>query len=295
MSIGAPIRVDGKSNPLHVKWYQNDVSPDYFRSIGIPLLAGRDFDHSDRDSAILNENMARTLFGAANPIGRTMQCEPLGKLTVVGVVKNSSYMTLADRAALAIYRPYGQNKLPGQHVSELHFMVRAAGSPEAMIAAVRATLDRLDPTAAIDIRPMHSALTFALLPSQAGALVLGSVGLLGLTLASVGLYGVLLYSVTRRVREIGLRVALGATPGAVLKLVLRHSLVLVSVGIGAGMLLAVFAVRPLALFLIPDVRPTDPLNFVAVGAVLSLVALIATIAPVLRALKIDPLTALRHE
>jgi ABC-type antimicrobial peptide transport system permease subunit len=164
-----------------------------------------------------------------------------------------------------------------------------------MLATVRATLDHLDPTAAIDLRPMHNALTFALLPSQAGALVLGSVGLLGLTLASIGLYGVLLYSVSRRIREIGLRVALGATPGAVLTLVVRHSLGLVSIGIGAGMLLAAFAVRPLALFLIPDVRPTDPLNFLAVGAVLSIVALIATVAPALRALRVDPLTALRHE
>jgi ABC-type antimicrobial peptide transport system permease subunit len=276
-------------------WYQNDVSTGYFRAIGIPLLAGREFDRSDRDSAILNENMARALFGAANPIGRTIDSEPLGKLTVVGVVRNSSYMTLADRAALALYRPYDPKKLPGKQTSELHFMVRAAGAPEAMIAGVRTTLDRLDPTAAIEIRPMHNALTFALLPSQAGALVLGAVGLLGLTLASIGLYGVLLYSVSRRIREIGLRVALGATPAAVLKLVVLHSLVLVSVGIGAGMLLAAFAVRPLALFLIPDVRPTDPLNFVAVGAVLSLVALLATVAPALRALRIDPLIALRHE
>jgi predicted permease len=294
-SIGASVHVDGGSNAIHLKWYQNDVSPDYFRAIGIPLRAGREFQPADRDVAILNQNMARALFGAANPVGRSLQTEPLGRLTVVGVVGNSSYLSLADRGALALYRPYDQPSLPGQHSSELHFMVRAAGTPESILSAVRATLDRLDPTAAIDIRPMHSALTFALLPSQAGALVLGSVGLLGLTLASIGLYGVLLYSVSRRVREIGVRVALGATPGAVLQLVLRHSLGLVSVGIGAGMLLAIFAVRPLAMFLIPDVRPTDPLNFLTVGAVLAAVALIATIAPAVRALRVDPLTALRHD
>ena len=177
MSIGAPVRVDGNPDPLHVNWYQNDVSPDYFRSIGIPLLAGRDFNRSDSDATILNENMARTLFGAVNPVGRTIECDPLGKLTVVGVARNSSYVSLGDRKALAIYRPYRQKNLPGQHVSELHFMVRAAGTPESMLATIRATLDRLDPTAAIEIRPMHNALTFALIPSQAGALVLGIRGI----------------------------------------------------------------------------------------------------------------------
>jgi ABC-type antimicrobial peptide transport system permease subunit len=135
----------------------------------------------------------------------------------------------------------------------------------------------------------------AMLPSQAGALVLGSAGALGLTLAAVGLYGVLLYTVSRRVREIGVRVAIGATPGNILLLVLRHSMRLVAIGTAIGLAIAVFAVRPLALYLTPAVRPTDPLNFVAVAAVLATVALIATAAPAIRALRIDPLKALRHE
>ena len=127
------------------------------------------------------------------------------------------------------------------------------------------------------------------------ALVLGSAGALGLILASVGLYGVLLYTVSRRVREIGVRVALGATPGNILKLVLRHSLTLVGAGTAVGLILAVIAVRPLAAYLVPDVRPGDPLNFLAVVAVLTVVALVATAAPAIRALRIDPLHALRHE
>ncbi len=293
--IQANVDSDINPAPVRIRWYQNEVSPDYFRSMRIPLVAGREFQSTDRAAAIVNENLARRVFGQTSAIGHTIHCEPLGSVVIVGVVRNSSYITLRDRDDLAVYMPYSQGKEAGQHVTELQFIVRAAGSPEGVLPAVRSTLDRLDPSAALELRPMHGALTFAMLPSQAGALVLGSVGLLGLTLASVGLYGVLLYSVSGRIREIGLRVALGATPGGILKLVLRQSLGLVAVGIGVGMALAVLAVRPLAMFLIPDVRPSDPLNFTAVGAVLCLVALVATIAPAVRALRVDPLTALRHE
>jgi ABC-type antimicrobial peptide transport system permease subunit len=120
-------------------------------------------------------------------------------------------------------------------------------------------------------------------------------GFLGLALAAVGLYGVLLYSVSRRIREIGVRVALGATPGGILRLVLRQSATLATVGIAIGMGLAYFAVRPLAMFLAPEVRPSDLSNFAVVGAVLALTALAATVAPALRALGVDPVVALRHE
>ena len=142
---------------------------------------------------------------------------------------------------------------------------------------------------------MRENLNKAMAPSQLGAGVLGSMGLLGLFLASVGLYGVLQYAVSRRTREIGLRVALGATPANVLRLVVGESAVLVGGGIAIGLAAAVFAVRPLSMFLIADVRPTVATNFVAVSAVLCLVAALATISPTLRALRADPMTALSHE
>src|ERR1051326_8083250 len=115
---------------------------------------------------------------------------------------------------------------------------------------------------------MSQALVFALLPSRFGAAILGSVGLLGLALAAIGLYGALLYSVSRRTREIGLRMALGATRSGILDLVLRQSAGLAAAGIAIGLALAIFAVRPLALFLTPEVRPTDPATFVVVAVVL---------------------------
>jgi ABC-type antimicrobial peptide transport system permease subunit len=142
---------------------------------------------------------------------------------------------------------------------------------------------------------MRDVFSWALLPSRIGAGVLGAMALLGLALASVGLYGVLLYAVSRRIGEIGVRVALGATPARVLGMVAGESARLLGAGMAIGLGVAVFAVRPLSMFLVPGVRPTDATNFVAVAFALSLVAALATLAPALRALRIDPAVALRQE
>ena len=156
-------------------------------------------------------------------------------------------------------------------------------------------LGRLDPTAAIETKPMSQALGLALLPSQAGAVMLGAMGILGLLLAAIGLYGVLLYSISRRTREIGLRVALGATPFDVLRIIGRQSLALVASGMVVGLTLAFFATRPLALFLIPGLSTFDPAAVLAVMGLLGAVAVLATLVPAIRALRIDPMTALRYE
>ena len=179
------------------------------------------------------------------------------------MARNSKYFTLGEENMSAYYAPYWETP---EERSTLDFLLRAAGRPEPLVPAVAATLGALDPTAAIETKPMSKALVFALLPSRVGAAVLGSVGLLGLALAAIGLYGALLYSVSRRMREIGLRVALGASPGSVLRLVLSHSAALAGGGIAIGVALSVFAVRPLALFLTPEIHPGDPSTFVIVAA-----------------------------
>jgi len=142
---------------------------------------------------------------------------------------------------------------------------------------------------------MRDALHYALMPSQVGALVLGTTALLGLGLAAVGLYGVLLYAVTRRIREIGVRMALGATPGNILAMIAGESVRLVAAGAAIGLAIAVIAVRPLSMFLVPEVKPTDAMNFVAVAVVLSLIAALATLSPAIQGLRVDPADALRHE
>jgi ABC-type antimicrobial peptide transport system permease subunit len=164
-----------------------------------------------------------------------------------------------------------------------------------VVKEIAQTLGRLDSSAAIEVKPMRDAMGFAFLPSRIGAALLGSMGLLGLALASIGLYGVLAYAVSRRIREIGLRIALGADSRAIVGMVVRQSLSVVTIGLAAGVGIAVFATRPLAMFLVPELSPNDPTAFLGVVAVLLAVALAATLGPALRAVRVDPMTALRYE
>jgi putative ABC transport system permease protein len=190
-----------------------------------------------------------------------------------------------------VYEPYFANDEP----INLHFLIRTAGTPAAYVKPISELLGRLDSTAAIETKPMSQALGLALLPSQAGALMLGAMGALGLTLAAIGLYGVLLYSVSRRTREIGLRVALGATPFKLLRMVAQHSLLLVGGGMATGLVLGCFGMQPLAMFLVPGLSSVDSSALLAVVCVLGMVTLLATVIPAMRALRVDPIIALRYE
>src|SRR5258707_474567 len=190
-----------------------------------------------------------------------------------------------------MYTPYFQL---GDTIVTLNFLVRAV-YPPGVVKEVNRALGRLDPSAAIDVKVMRDALGFAFLPSRVGAALLGTMGLLGLALASIGLYGVLAYAVSRRIREIGLRMALGADSRAIVGMVIVQSLSLVATGVAIGLGLAVFATKPLAMFLVPELSTTDPATFLAVLAVLLAVALAATLGPALRAVRVNPVIALRYE
>jgi ABC-type antimicrobial peptide transport system permease subunit len=169
------------------------------------------------------------------------------------------------------------------------------GSSTASIEAINRALGRLDPTAAIETKLMKKALGLALLPSYAGAAITGSIGLLGAPLAATGLYGLVLFTTGRRTRKIGLLLALGATPVDVIRMVLAQSLALTGLGVMTGLAIAWFATKPLATFLVPELSSSDPLSFVFVACFLSLVSILAALHPVLRASRIDPMWALRHE
>ncbi len=291
---GTSLRVDG-GEPVPVQYKSNNVGPDYFRVMSIPILDGRQFSATDRagspEVAIINENFARLLFGNASPVGHSIQYPQGESVSIVGVAKNSKYFTLGEENALAMYTPFAQ----GPGTESLNFMIRASAFPPGLVKVINRTLGGLDQSAAIETKPMRDALVLALLPSRAGAAILGSIGVLGLLLASIGLYGVLAYTISRRIREIGLRVALGASPRNVLWMVFRDSFLLVAVGITIGLGIAMVATQPLAMFLVPGLSPTDPLTFLAVIALLAAVALAATIGPALRALRVDPMVALRYE
>jgi predicted permease len=296
MTRGTSAYTDLNTGAKHVQFNNNYVGTDYFKTMAIPINRGREFEAADCKGAarvaILNENMARRLFGDVDPVGHSVHFGEGAPIRIAGVAKNSKYFTLGEENALAWYEPYAQQ--PDAR-TDLRFLIRASVRPELLVPAVNRALHELDDSAALETKPMSQALGFAMLPSRVGAAILGSVGLLGLALAAIGLYGTLLYAVNRRIREIGLRMALGATPGQVLTLVLRQSFATVSMGIAIGTALAAFAVRPLAMFLTPEVRPADPLNFLIVAGVLCGVAFVATVAPALRALRVDPIVVLRHE
>jgi ABC-type antimicrobial peptide transport system permease subunit len=225
-------------------------------------------------------------------VGHTIGRDKPNEITIVGVAANAKYFTLGEDNPMAFYEAYDQWNGSDPN---LHFLVRSAVPPRDLARTIDRALTELDPSASVETRPMRSALGLAMLPSQVGAILLGSMGMLGLVLAAVGLYGSLLYAVSRRVREIGVRVALGAAPADVVRLVTRQSLTVVAAGLGIGIALSVFAVRPLAMFLIPEVRTGDIGNFAAVAATLLAVGVAATVAPVVRALRVDPVKALRYE
>jgi putative ABC transport system permease protein len=240
---------------------------------------------------ILNQNLARRLFGSADPVGHVLRFPDNRDVGVVGVARNSKYATLGEENAMALYAPYSQQR----NATFAHFFVRTRGTPEATVRKVDETLGNLDSAFAVEVWAMRDIFAGALMPSRVGAGVLGSLAIFGLLLASIGLYGVLLYAICQRTREIGIRVALGAAPGNVLAMVVGQSSRLVAVGMLIGLAVAVVAVRPLSMLLVPEVSPADPMNFVLVACMLALVAALATLPPTARALRVDPAVALRHE
>jgi predicted permease len=288
------LRPEGTAHPAQLEYNFNGVGPEYFRVMGIRILEGRAFQDSDRAGAaqvvILNEALAKRLFGAANPLGRTIRFADAREARVIGIARNSRYSILQN--PLALYGSYAQDRgLP----DFANFVVRARGNPEAAARAVSAALTDVDATASVTSRSMRDAVRFMLLPSQVAAGVLGLAALLGLTLASIGLYGVLLYAFSRRTPEIGIRMALGAGPASVVRLIAGESARLAGAGLALGLALSLAAVRPLSAFLVPEVRAVDPASFLLVALGLAVVAALATVSPAMRATRVDPALALKHE
>jgi len=210
----------------------------------------------------------------------------------VGVVRGTKNMTIGEDARAQLYEPLAQieNDRP-----RIQFVTRSATPPAAQLTAVRQALRRAEPAAGLEVETMFSAIGFAFLPSQVGAVLMGSIGALALLLAIVGLYGVLAYSVARRTREIGIRIAIGASPGDVVGMMVREFARLLVTGIGIGLVLALFVTRPLSMFFVPGLSASDPATYAAVIAVLGATGMLAALGPVRRALGVDPLECLRYE
>lgn len=289
-------RVDNSATAQIIRYEENAVGPDYFKTIGIPLIAGREFLPSDTRNAppvvILNSSLARQLFGDKNAVGHTIRLHSGLPQTIVGVAKDSKYFTLGAEHVPAMYPCHIQSD---NAIVNLNFMVRSALPPAGLVKEISQTLTSVDRTAALEVKPMQKSMAFAMLPSQVGAALLGTMGMLALILAAVGVYGILIYSVSRRLREFGLRMALGAARMAVVWLVLKDSFGMLFGGTATGLLLAFVATPPLSSFLTPEVSTHDVTAFALTVAVLGTVALAASVSPVVRAVRVDPAVALRYE
>jgi putative ABC transport system permease protein len=277
------------------------VTPRYFATLKIPLRAGRMFDaHDDSvgpEVVVINEEAARRYWPGTNPIGQQIKIGVSlvsgvrsGAKTIVGVVGDVKYGGLDIAAPPEIFLPYDQHP-----IDNLTVAVRTSGDPAATVPAARAALAELDREVPLsDIKPMSDLVSRSMAERRFTMLLLLSFAVVALTLAAIGVYGVLAYVVGQRTQEIGLRLAIGAAPGDVVRLFMREGVTLAVIGLGVGLLGAVAAARALASMLY-EVGSADPVTFVVVASVLGLAALAASYVPARRAARVDPMEALRTE
>jgi predicted permease len=275
----------------------NSVGTRYFETMSIPLLRGRDFNVQidDEHAAIINEKMAADMFPGQDPIGQTFSDEKKAKYTVIGVARNSKLRTIGEQAVSCVY--FFLNAAPQKAISffGITVLVKTHGDPERASKALREQIGALDPNMAIfNSETMDDHVDKALLLPRVSALLLGIFGSVGLTLASIGLYGLMSYSVRRRTREIGIRIALGAKPPAVVRMVFRQGLLLTGIGLAIGLGIS-FAVGRFAASLLYGTSGSDPLTFLVVSVVLLATSGIAILVPAVRAAHVQPTIALRCE
>ena len=300
---GRPIPAPGESPDAAYRV----VLPGYFATMGIPILRGRDIRESDTlDSpgvVVVNEALARKHWPGEDPIGKRITFDDQDKnpqwLTVVGVSKNTVRNAWGAAPQSETYLAYLQQRRYLERLSSnytyLTLVLRANGDPSALAPSVRSAVWSVDPNATISqVLKMDDVAAMAVAGPRFYLMLLAVFASVALLLSAVGIYGVMSYSVSRRTHEIGLRMALGAEQGDVLRLVVRQGMLVALVGAGAGLVGALLLTR-LMKTLLYGVQATDPITFGAVSLVLVVVALTANYVPARRASRIDPLIALRHD
>jgi len=307
----------GQYPPLHMGWNRTNVfkdqtsdlrpanaaaevvrystSPEYFRAAGTALLAGRTFTwHDDKNAprvAVVNDELARKVFGGADrALGRYFKLRDGTRIQVVGIVENGKYTAnLAEDHQSAIFLPLLQSPW-----SETWLVVRSGQDPQLLAAAIRAKLRDLDAGLPAFIQTWNSEMNGALFAPRMATLSLGVLGMMGALLSIIGIFGMAAYSVSKRKRELGIRIALGAQRKEVLQAALGRAVRLLAIGSAVGLLVGILASRVLT-FIVYQATPRDPLVLAGCVLAMALLGLLATWVPAQRALAIDPMVLLREE
>jgi putative ABC transport system permease protein len=300
LSPGADFVVEGRPGPApvrHPNGLVRSITRDYFRAMAIPLLSGRVFTDSDnrksKQVVIVNRELARQFWPNSDPLGSRLVIESSSSSLVaeiVGVVADVKPHRFEGEDWPMMYIPYEQ--APSNNLS---VVVRGAGRPESLVSAVSGEIRRLDPEQVIaDVRPMTAVMDRVVAGARFNAALLGIFAMIAFLLASLGIYGVISFDVTQRANEIGIRMALGALPGDVLRMVVGQGARMAAGGIALGLVGAYWLTRLMSTMLY-GISPADAGTYLSISVVLAAVALAASYLPSRRAMSLEPVSALRHE
>jgi predicted permease len=270
------------------------ISPGFFQTLGLPLRVGREFTWTDDEKAarvaIVNETLAKKYFPGKSAIGQRLKGETDRWDEIVGVVADTKYQSMSEKPTAYFYVPFQQTQ-----GSRIALFVRTGTAPESLGNTIQAAVIKMDPALGVsNLRTMRQTIESSLVGFEGTALMLSIAGFIGLLLATIGIYGVVAYSVAQRTHEVGIRMALGANPQNILGLILRQGMAPALIGIVIG-LAGSFALTRLIEGQLYGVKPTDPLTLAAVSVLLCLVTAAACVIPARRAMRVDPMVALRYE
>jgi predicted permease len=273
------------------------VGPRFFETLGIPVRQGRDYaitDTADSPNVIvINESMAKRYWPQGNALGGRIRMGGNAVAEVIGIVADTKYASINERPLPQLYLSMAR-----YNTSTLRLFVRTSRDASPLVADVRNAIRSIDPALPIyDARTLNEHMQVAVFAQRMAADLLGAMGVLALLLAAIGLYGVMAYAVSQRTQELGIRLALGASPQSLLSMIVGQGMTLTAIGLVIGLALALGAFGSIGAVrtLLPGISPLDPITFVAVPILLGLIALLATWIPGRRAGKVDPLVALRYE